>query len=398
MRNTRNSIITSIIALVLCISMLFGTTFAWFTDMAVSNDNVVQSGNLDAEMYWSDELLASDSDEWIDATGSAVFSHNAWEPGYTEVRYIKVYNNGSLNFKWQLSIEADGAVSDLSDVIHVYYVNPVTSEITTLAGLESAGTLTTVISQRTNTSGRLEPETAAILAIAFHMDKEAGNKYQNKTLCNEGFSLKLIATQDVGELDSFGPDYDNAATWPDGKMNFEAKKSLANVRMINDELADEVIITHETGAYAILPQGVKVKPGATELAFSGKNIASADANISDSKNDYDIHIEGIADDNTTCITVYIGEIFAKDLAPTSVKLYHEGVQMTRVNSVSDFAINNQYTYDPATGAVVLYVDNFSIFSAVEAAADEWDGKSDAAWYNENIAEFTLTTAEQFAGF
>ena len=135
----------------------------------------------------------------------------------------------------------------------------------------------------------------------------------------------------------------------------------------------------------------------TELTFTGKSLAN-DGNVSDSARNYDIHIEGIADDNTTCITVYIGEILPAGIADTALKLYHEENLMTRVDSVADFSINNQFTYDPATGAVVLYVDNFSVFSAVETEADIWDGASDTSWYNDNDTEFTLATAEQFAGF
>ena len=59
-----------VLAFVACFAMLLGTTYAWFTDSATSSNNVIQTGNLDAEMYWSDELLAIDSDEWQDATQS----------------------------------------------------------------------------------------------------------------------------------------------------------------------------------------------------------------------------------------------------------------------------------------------------------------------------------------
>ena len=157
MRNTKNSIFTSLISLLLCISMLLGTTFAWFTDMVSSDGNVIQSGNLEAQMFYSEDFLAADDAAWKDASNKAVFTQQNWEPGYTDLKYVKIHTGGSLNFKWKLTVEADGPVTDLADVIDVYYVNPANNEITSLAGLESVGTLTEVMSKKTNSTGKLEP-------------------------------------------------------------------------------------------------------------------------------------------------------------------------------------------------------------------------------------------------
>ena len=119
MKKTKSSLFTSLTALILCFVMLIGTTFAWFTDEVLSRGNVIQAGDLDAEMYWSNDLLDADSDKWNDAKNSTVFNYNNWEPGYTEVKYIKVANEGNLNFRWKLSLAADGNVTELSDVIDV---------------------------------------------------------------------------------------------------------------------------------------------------------------------------------------------------------------------------------------------------------------------------------------
>ena len=221
-RSIKTRLIASVLTLVMIVSALIGTTFAWFTDSATSGGNVIQSGNLDAEMYWSETLLAADSSEWENANGVPVFTYDKWEPGYTDVKYIKVENAGDLSFKWQLSIIPNGEVGKLAEVIDVYYVNPVSSEITTLAGIQSAGVLSEVIENRTSTNGILLPdgETSneyavgdAIIAIAFHMDENAGNEYKETSVGD--FSLKLIATQFTYESDSFGNGYDTNAQWPD---------------------------------------------------------------------------------------------------------------------------------------------------------------------------------------
>ena len=395
---TRKSLFMSVLALVFCVALLIGTTFAWFTDAVTSKNNHIQAGNLEISMEWANDFHAT---AWQDASTGAIFTHNNWEPGYTDVKYIKITNKGTLNLKWRLTLEAEGTVSKLSDVIDVYCVNPAEAQLTTLNGLTAAGTLTSVLNNKNvfAPTGELIPGEEVIVAIAMHMSEEADNTYQNLPLCRKGFSVKLVATQNVGENDSFGDDYDDAAEWPEFKMDFEATKSLEGIsKNQSGELTTEVIIRHESGAYAILPVGTKISQNVTELKLTGKSV-DANGNFADATRSYDIHLEGIAEDNTTCITVFVGKILAPDLGETELKLYHEDTLMTRVNSVADFAINNQYTYDPATGEVVLYVDNFSVFSAVQTEADVWDGtSSDTAWYNESDTEFTLTTAEQFAGF
>ena len=86
MKNTKRSLMSSVVALLLCFAMLLSTTYAWFTDSAISESNIIQSGNLDVEMYWSETLLATDSNEWKNADGVPIFTYDNWEPGYTDVK------------------------------------------------------------------------------------------------------------------------------------------------------------------------------------------------------------------------------------------------------------------------------------------------------------------------
>ena len=52
-KNTKRSLLMSALALVLCVSMLVGSTFAWFTDSVTSANNIIKSGNLDVELYYN---------------------------------------------------------------------------------------------------------------------------------------------------------------------------------------------------------------------------------------------------------------------------------------------------------------------------------------------------------
>ena len=51
-RTTKRAMLFSVLALVLCMSMFVGTTYAWFTDSVTSANNVITAGNLDVTMEW----------------------------------------------------------------------------------------------------------------------------------------------------------------------------------------------------------------------------------------------------------------------------------------------------------------------------------------------------------
>lgn len=405
MKNTRNSILLSVLAMTLCIAMLVGSTFAWFTDSVKSSGNIIKSGTIDVDMQWTDDLT---SGTWSDASGVAIFNYNKWEPGYTDVKYIKVINKGNLNLKWKLSIEANGAVTELADVIDVYYVNPMATDagnLTTLENLTSVGNLTKVIAEQVNSTGSLTPTQETVVAIAFHMVEIAGNKYQKLSLCNEGFTVKLVATQEVGESDSFGSDYDAGANWADGSVNYAASTPIAANNIQYGALTTDLTIGSADGISATVPQDVKIADGATSLDLSVKTV-DTDSNISlgdgETAKSLDVHISGVASDNTTPMMINLGKLLEAGLADEAVKLYHteNGVanSMTRVASTADFAIHNQFTYDSATGEVVIYIASFSVITGATEKVSVWDSSIDTSWYSPEAEEYEISSASQFAGF
>ena len=53
-KSTKRALLVSGLALVMCISMLIGSTFAWFTDSVTSGSNIIKSGNLDVALLDED--------------------------------------------------------------------------------------------------------------------------------------------------------------------------------------------------------------------------------------------------------------------------------------------------------------------------------------------------------
>ena len=213
---TQRALLSSLLSLLLCCSMLLGTTFAWFTDSVTSTGNIIKSGTLDVTMHWADgteAVPANDSADWTDAASGAIFNYDRWEPGYTEVRHIKISNVGTLALKYQLGIKANGEVSKLTDVIDVYFADPavqVNDRAALVDGTE-IGTLTKILAgMPSNTAGTLEAGQSVTVTLALKMQEEAGNEYQNLSVGSD-FAVQLLATQMEAESDSFGRDYDQGA-------------------------------------------------------------------------------------------------------------------------------------------------------------------------------------------
>jgi len=209
---TKRSLLMSAVALVLCFSMLIGTTFAWFTDSVTSSGNIIASGKLDVEMMWADgtEDPNAAATVWTDASTGAIFDNDKWEPGYVEVRHIKIENKGTLALKYKLDIIASGVVSDLADVIDVYDSDPAV-QVADRAALDNEtpmGTLRAALAgMATTATGELDANTSDTITIALKMKESAGNEYMDKSI-GSNFSVQLLATQLTAEEDSFDDQYD----------------------------------------------------------------------------------------------------------------------------------------------------------------------------------------------
>lgn len=67
MKSTRTALLLSFCSIVLCVVMLVGTTFAWFTDTASAAVSMVQSGTLDIVLeYATDWDSSGNPTGWAD--------------------------------------------------------------------------------------------------------------------------------------------------------------------------------------------------------------------------------------------------------------------------------------------------------------------------------------------
>ena len=224
---TKRALLTSIMALVMCVVMLVGTTFAWFTDTASTGVNKIQAGNLDVKLMYS-----TDMQTWKEATDQTkLFDDNAlWEPGYTQVVYLKVVNAGNLALKYEAGFSKNYTSNRGKNVNGDWYrvdnyLKIGTAETTTkfenreAVWAAIAATEKTLAKDVMLTDGWITlkaGESSKPFAVAIYMPTSVGNEAnasRHRPSSVSGLGIEVRATQATVENDSFGTDYDaNAAT------------------------------------------------------------------------------------------------------------------------------------------------------------------------------------------
>ena len=240
---TKRALLTSVMALVMCVVMLVGTTFAWFTDTASTGVNKIQAGNLDVKLSY-----LTKENGWQEVTDTTkLFDGSAlWEPGHTEVAYLKVENVGNLALKYQMSVNVANEVTStsvlgntlkLSDYIKMGVVDGQSAAFAdrdaARAAVQDAGNIATYTKDGNIAAGGA----AQYVAMVVYMPETIGNEANyavDKTVPSIELGVKLFATQDTVEFDSFGKDYDKNATYP-----VVVSQSQLNTSLTLDALKDE---------------------------------------------------------------------------------------------------------------------------------------------------------------
>lgn len=404
MRKTRFALFQSMIALLLCFSMLVGTTFAWFTDGVSSGTNTIAAGVLDVEMEYLDA-----AGTWQKVTeATEVLDKNAlWEPGYTEVAYLKVSNLGNLALKYGLGVQINGERGSinaagesflLSDHIRFGVIASETQQ-TYADRMQARNALTDVkfIKEGTGSSGVLYPQNSGenqpsetYITMVVFMPEEVGNAANYATGQQPPeiqLGIQLVATQAEYEADAFGTDYDAAADIPGFNFpeNTFGGSVSADVKNENNQVAENVTI-QGSNTNAVIPAGVQLEDGAEKLTLEVSTLDNSEANISLGENEerrsLNVHVEGVAADNAVPMEITLREAAAKGLNAGNLKVYHvENGTTVEMTQVGEFTAHNQFKYDPATGDIILYMATFSEVAMVSDTVNAWNG----------------TVAEKFAG-
>ena len=304
---SKRALLTSVLSIALCLSMLIGTTFAWFTDTASTSVSKIVSGTLDIDLQ-----MRNADGTWSTAQGQTLTWQKAstengstvlWEPGCTyKLQPVKIVNNGSLAAK--VTVKVTGITGD----------NKLLEVLTwELNGVTLADSTFTLAPQGKEGSESEE------LVLSAHMLETAGNDYQNLTLDN--IAITVYATQAEYESDSNGTDYDKSADMTPDNLD---QMVSANVTKTVDPSKDTWFTANRTEAALNAPAGslpagdytLKVTPMTDGKVQVGANEASYTYDIK--LLDKDGNAVTAADSTTFSVELWVGENLS------NVKVYHEG--------------------------------------------------------------------------
>lgn len=388
---TKQRLLSAFMSLVMCFSMFAGTTFAWFTDTATTGVQNIVSGTLDVDIVDKDgNTLTNVPLAFVKAAGHEA-EELLWEPGVTyELQDFYIANKGNLALKYKLHI--NGAIGDnklLEALEFSVKVDGAETNINTYEGhLTAKGT---------------ENDTSKLVKVYVHMKEDAGNEYQDLKL--EGLGITVYATQDTVEYDSYGNTYDIEAKYSLLNSPVSVTCDIPAEKVENGVLTEDITIYAFDGVYATLPANTKLADGATQLHFTVNYLEDSNSGIdvSDNKNQtsVDVHISGVAEDNTQPIEICLGNMLSTGLNMGNYNLYHVEESGTQTMIENDaLSVHNQFEYDPATGFVTIAIATFSEVAAVSETEEnnQWNGEFDYTWYDADATEFTIANADQLAAF
>lgn len=315
-KTTKGALLTSGISLLLCFAMLLGTTFAWFTDSVTSANNIIKSGNLDVEFeYW-------DGDSWKTVEGASdILTNTLWEPGVTEIAYLRVANKGSLALKYQLGVNiiseeegvnVAGETFKLSDSLMFGMIEGKNGETNAfskndagraeaIAALTGAKKISVGYTKDSKiVAGAAEEYFALVVYMPTTVSNEANHNGSDVPQIDLG--INVFATQLANESDSFNDQYDAGAF----KTNVTPETAQATIEAAQE--GDCIYL--EAGSYDTLvlknADGSPKKGIIIEHDKPGVNPTSAPFNVGqiDLNGSEDITIRGIYFDIDKAKPVY----------------------------------------------------------------------------------------------
>ena len=361
-KTTKRALLSSVMAIVLCLAMLIGTTFAWFTDSASTAVNKIQAGTLDIELQYqkADSSWESAEGKVLDFKKPSGHENESilWEPGCTyELPAIRILNKGNLALKYKLAITGIKGDAKLNEAI--VWTNGATDELLS----EYTGTMI---------PGENDNVTAPIV-IKGHMKEEAGNEYRGLSI--DGIGITVVATQYTYEYDSNNNTYDAGAEYPvsnsaDLVSAIAAAQEGSIVSLTSgtfllsasQQVGEGVTIAgNGPAATTITTSTTPSGSSKTGLVIDNKNVTIKDTKITGSaaitSNEY-CGVLDIREGGTTLDNVVISRSFSNASCVVIKGGVDSGETVTLQNSTFKGGFKTIHMVDGANGTVVI--DNCEI--------------------------------------
>ena len=348
-KSTKRALLSSALAILMCVAMLIGTTFAWFTDTASTAVNKIQSGTLDIALEMKDangNWVNADGKtlSWKKAAGAPADEQVLWEPGCTyELPELRIVNNGNLALKYRIVVNGIVGNAKLLEAINFTYGDniDINAEVSLAPNAATEG-----------------------IVIKGHMKEDAGNEYQGLSI--DGIGITVVATQVDSEFDSFDNQYDkdaplqvNAKGVGDISVTNGSSKNNATVSADKTISSGDMSVTYPAGVVLsktgeVTGDTAKKTSVTQELKYVGDTPSAAMTGISIDNGkavaSYELTLPVSASNNTP-VTVTIK--YSAGL--TGVQVYHSGTLLTSTANAN----GESATYDASTGVLTLKLKHAS---------------------------------------
>lgn len=353
-KTSKRALLTSVLSIALCLSMLIGTTFAWFTDTASTAVNKIQAGTLDVDIVDAAGNTLNGKTLYFRDKGQN--TNILWEPGATfNLDTFRIVNKGNLALKYKVVISGIDGSAELLNVIN-FTVKKGDAAPVELAGWE--GVLLPEGATATATDGA-DVKTTGLIAISGKMDEQAGNQYQGLSI--DGLGITVYATQAKYESDSNGNTYDEGADMTPDNLD-----QLIKANVTETAVAGKSTTLKTDNATATIPADA-VDEG-TDVTLTIAPTETPNITITDGQTAQAYEVKLVDQngapvelDEGTYVTVTL--TVGKDLG--ILKFLHND---TELESVSTLTGVNQYTYNPTDGKLSFTTASFSPFTIVYAGA------------------------------
>ena len=398
-KSTKRALLTSALAPLMCVTMLVGATFAWFTDTASTGVNKIQAGNLDIKVEY--RTTADGNWQLLDnATDLFGAAGTLFEPGHTRVVELRITNAGNLALKYKIGMNVvsetagtnkDGNPYKLSDYLKVgttsiQQYNP-TDQISSLMerlifqkgdfGMWTARDFANFELEYTSNGNAhaLEPGAAQILGIKVYMPETVGNEanaISTEKAAFINFGLNVVATQYTVESDSFGTQYDK-----DAPLDFEPVSTAAELKVAaangkNVQLTQDVALTDALTFNNAVTIDLNGKTLTSSLNSAGYSlVAKADATI----------VNG----------TYKGTGSARGIgAYGNLTMRNVTVDVAGQVGVACSAADRQYTIEDSTIKGGYALCNFNNNATINVSNSTLEGKNTGFYHNGSNSGLNLT--------
>ena len=397
-KSTKRALLTSALALLMCVTMLVGATFAWFTDTASTGVNKIQAGNLDIKVEY--RTTADGNWQLLDnATDLFGAAGTLFEPGHTRVVELRITNAGNLALKYKIGMNVVSETAGINKAGNPYKLSDYLKVATTgfqqypaeggIAqamewaifqkgdfGMWTARNFANFELEYTSNGNvhALQPGAAQILGIKVYMPETVGNEanaISTEKAASINFGLNVVATQVPYEKDSFGNTYDK-----DAPLDFEPVST-----------ADELKAAAANGKNVQLTQDVTLTDALTfdnavTIDLNGKTLTSSN------NSGYSLVTKG---DATIVNGTYKGTGTARGItACGNLTMRNVTVDVAGLVGVACSAADSQYTIEDSTIKGGYALCNFNNNATINVSNSTLEGTTTGFYHNGSNSGLNLT--------